>query len=105
MEHFISLSSPALTLALAVLLPMVLLLWQQQRSGATGGASALAFAPLPAVSRSGVRHGSSCRGRRQGGFTLIELLICMVILCILAIIVGTAVYFTFFSGRVHISFT
>ena len=45
------------------------------------------------------------RGRSQGGFTLIELLICMAILCLLGIIVGAVIYFAFFSGRVHISFT
>lgn len=50
-------------------------------------------------------RGATGRGRNQGGFTLIELLICLAILGILAIVVGTVVYFAFFSGKVHISFS
>jgi prepilin-type N-terminal cleavage/methylation domain-containing protein len=45
------------------------------------------------------------RARNQGGFTLIELLICLAILGILAVVAGTIIYFAFFSGRVHISFS
>ena len=87
-----------LALALAVILPTAL---RMQKQVAAGSATTFALARLPVARPSCIRG----RGRSQGGFTLIELLICMAILCILAIIVGTAVYFTFFSGRVHISFT
>ncbi len=103
MEHFISLFPSALTFALAVILPLSLFVWQKRRDAATGGAIALAFAAAPPLRRG--CYGGSGRCRRQGGFTLIELLVCMAILGILAIIVGTVIYFTFFSGRVHISFS
>lgn len=98
-SFFTSLQFPQwLALALAVILPTALFKRMQVATD-----SAIAFAParLPGVQTAYSRG----RGRRQGGFTLIELLICMFILCVLAIIVGAAIYFTFFSGRVHISFT
>ena len=98
-SFFSSLQLPQwLALALAVILPMVLF---KRMQVATGSASAFAPARLPGA-RPSCTRGS---GRSQGGFTLIELLICMAILCILAIIAGTIIYFVFFSGRVHISFT
>lgn len=103
MELFVSFFSSLqlsqwLALALAVILPTALFKRMQVTTG-----SAIAFAParLPGVQTAYTRG----RGRRQGGFTLIELLICMAILCILALVVGTVVYFAFFSGKVHISFS
>jgi prepilin-type N-terminal cleavage/methylation domain-containing protein len=106
-SFFSSLQLPQwLALALAVILPTALLKQRQVSfadNGAAGSATAFALAHLP-VAGSGSSRAFG-RGRRQGGFTLIELLICMAILCILGIIVGTVIYFTFFSGRVHISFS
>ena len=87
-----------LALALAVILPTALFKREQVATG-----SVTAFAPVRLPSAQTVY---TCgRGRRQGGFTLIELLICLAILCILAIVVCTVIYFVFFSGKVHISFT
>ncbi len=98
MELFVSFFSSLqvsqwLALALAVILPTALFKRMQ--------VTAFAPARLPGVPTAYTRG----RGRRQGGFTLIELLICMAILCILAIVVGTIIYFVFFSGKVHISFS
>jgi prepilin-type N-terminal cleavage/methylation domain-containing protein len=106
MEHIISLISAlhhplSLAFVLAALLSVLLLKKSIAINATAGGAAAFTPARLPGARPSCIRG----RGRSQGGFTLIELLICLAILCILAIIVGTVIYFTFFSGRVHISFT
>lgn len=45
-------------------------------------------------------------GRRsQAGFTLIELLVVLFIICGLFVVGGLIVYFLFFSGQIHISFS
>ena len=106
MEHIITiifaLHHPlSLAFVLAALLSVLLLKKSIAVNTTTGGAAAFAPARLPGAHLTGTRG----RGRSQGGFTLIELLICVAILCILAIVVGSVIYFVFFSGRMHISFT
>lgn len=106
MEHIISLISAlhhhlSLAFVLAALLSVLLLKKSIAVNATAGSATTFALARLPGARPSCIRG----RGRSQGGFTLIELLVCMAILCILAVVVGTVIYFTFFSGRVHISFT